>query len=127
MSFERKSQGSFEVTYATVEDMAPALQRELHEAVRRDSRLGRVCILFKVDTMEVPRSVPEFWLGVTRELSPQLCAFAVVSDSLAVRVIASGFGISNRVRRVKVEVKPFTAAQLEEARQWCRQHHPPSA
>lgn len=126
MSFERKSQGYFEVKYARVEDMAPGLQRELHEALRQDSQLGQVCVLFLVETLEVPRSVPEFWLNVTRELAPKLCALAVVSDSLAVRVIASGFGVSNRLRYVKVVVKPFTPAQLEEAREWCRLHHPPS-
>jgi hypothetical protein len=124
VSFERKSQGCFEVKYATVEDMAPGLQRNLREAVRKDTQLGPVCILFKVDTMDVPKAVPEFWLEVTRELSPRLCALAVVSDSLAVRVIASGFGISNRVRQVKVSVKAFTRAQLDEAKSWCREHHP---
>jgi hypothetical protein len=127
VSFERKSQGCFEVKYATVQDMEPATQRELHEAVRKDTKLGRVCIVFKVDTLDVPKSVPEFWLQVTRELSPQLCALAIVSDSLAVRVIASGFGISNRVRKVKVAVKPFTRAQLDEAKQWCREQHPVAA
>ena len=81
---------------------------------------GRTTVLFIVRTLDVPRSVPEFWFTVTQRLAPALCAMAIVSDSLAVRAAASGFSVTNRVRRVKVAVKAFTDAELEAAREWCR-------
>lgn len=111
--------GHFEVVYATDDDMDPAQQQKLLEAIRRGLTAGPVSVLFEVKTLSVPRAVPEFWFSVTRQLAPNLCAMAIVADSLAVRAAASGFSVTNRVRHVKVEVKAFTPSALEQARRWC--------
>lgn len=117
MAFTGKS-GHFEVDYATTEDMDPALQQKLLEAIKRALTEGAVSVLFTVKTLSVPRSVPEFWFSVTKDLAPGLCAMAIVSDSLAVRTAASGFSVTNKMRGVKIAVKSFTPSELEAARRW---------
>ena len=119
MSFARVGRGLFEVSYGSVQDMQPELQRGLLRAIEDELASGPVALLFAVNTLDVPRSVPEFWFTVTRRLAPGLCAMAIVSDSLAVRAAASAFSVTNRVRKVKLEVKAYTVAQAGEARAWC--------
>lgn len=118
MPFTRTG-GHFEVPYAEAADMDPALQSSLLDDLRVALGEGRVSVLFLVKAIDVPRAVPAFWFSVTQQLAPGLCAMAIVSDSLAVRAAASAFSVTNRIRRVKVAVKSFTAAELETARRWC--------
>jgi hypothetical protein len=119
MAFTRKGERHLEVTYAAVADMEPAMQRTLLEALRREVQGGRTSILFVVETLDVPAAVPKFWLEVTKELAPGLCAMAIVSDNLVVRTAASGFSVSNRLRRVPVEVRAYPRNDLHLAEQWC--------
>lgn len=119
MAYERVGGRHFEVSYQTVDDMDPELQASLLTAIERELKSGPVSILFRVNTLDVPREVPEFWLGVTKRLAPGLCAMAIVSDSLAVRAAASGFSVTNRVRRVKVSVKAFKPEDVSGAQAWC--------
>ncbi|MBL8919574.1 MAG: STAS/SEC14 domain-containing protein [Myxococcaceae bacterium] len=114
------SNGHVEVTYGTVEDMAPALQPALLAELERALATGPVSVLFQVHTHEVPRTVPEFWLQVTRRFAPGLCAIAVVSESLAVRTAARVFGISNDLKGVPIAVKAFAPTELASARDWCQ-------
>lgn len=115
----KRDGGCFEVTYAVADDMDPRHQQKLLEALERGLAHGPVSVLFVVHTLSVPREVPEFWFRVTKQLAPKLCAIAVISDSLAVRAAASGFSVSNKVRRVKVNVKAYQGSELEAAREWC--------
>lgn len=117
----RRTAGHVEVEYLSAEDMDPAAQPQLLDAIVRELERSPVSVLFVVNTLDVPRSVPEFWFGVTRQYAPRLCAMAIVSESLAVRASASGFSVTNRVRRVKTAVRSFLPADLELARAWCAQ------
>lgn len=120
MGYTQSAPGHFEVSYANADDMDPSRQPELVAALTHALTRGPVSVLFTVETLNVPASVPEFWLGVTKALAPKLCALAIVSDSLAVRATASGFSVANHVRHVPLEVRAFAAAELETARAWCR-------
>ncbi len=120
MGYERTGPGNFEVRYATVEDMDPKVQAALLQNLEHDLATAPASVLFVVETMSVPRAVPEFWLTVTKRHAPRLCAMAIVSDHLAVRTAASGFSVANRIRNVKLEVKSFHKNELEAARSWCR-------
>lgn len=108
-----------EVTYAAPDEMAPDLQRRLVSRLEQMAERERVSVLFEVKTLDVPLEVPRYWQTVTGRLAPRLCAIAIVSDSLAVRVAGMGFSISTRLRHVPVVVKAFTSGELEVARQWC--------
>lgn len=112
--------GHFEVSYATPEDMAPERQPRLIAELTQALEAGPVSMLFHVHTLDVPASVPAFWLGVTKQLAPRLCALAIVSDSLAVRATASAFSVSNRIRHVPLRVHAFASRELDAARAWCR-------
>lgn len=121
MEFTHDADGHFEVTYTSVEDMNPRRQAEL--LAKLEEQLGKtpVSILFTVEKLAVPRHVPEFWLTVTTRHAPRLCAMAIASDSMAVRAAANFFGVTNAVRRVKVEVQTFSLAERKQGREWCRQ------
>jgi hypothetical protein len=128
MAFERVAAGRFEVTYRDAADMGPEAQRDLLRKLEQDLAKGRATVLFQVQTLSVPHSVPQFWLEVTKRLAPGLCAMAIVSDNLAVRTAASGFSIANKMRGVKLVVKAFHQQELQGARTWCEQTRsaPPS-
>jgi hypothetical protein len=111
--------GHFEVTYQTVEDMAPEGQAALLKALEAELPKHPVSILFLVERIAVPRSVPEFWLTVTSKHAPRLCAMAIVSESMAVRAAANFFAVANTVRRVKVSVQAFPPAERQRAELWC--------
>lgn len=119
MNFVQPTSGHFEVTYGVAGEMQPgaqaALVRELEQAVKTTP----VSVLFRVEVRTVAREVPEFWLGESKRLAPQLCAFAVVADSIAVRAATRAFAITNGFSGVRLEVRPFTPAELETVRRWC--------
>lgn len=119
MSFSRKPGGCFEVIYANVQDMEPAAQQALLEALERETAEHPTSVLFVVDTTEVQPGVPRFWLDVTKKLAPRLCAMAIVSDNLVVRTAASGFSVSNRLRKVQVQVRAWSRSERPHAEAWC--------
>lgn len=121
MEFTHDDDGHFEVTYNSLKDMNPAKQSELLAKLEEQLKKTPVSILFTVEKLAVPRIVPEFWLTVTTRHAPRLCAMAVASDSMAVRAAASFFGVTNAVRRVKIEVQSYTLAERKQARAWCQQ------
>lgn len=122
MGHRQTAPGHFEVTYSTVEDMAPELQPDLLASIERELATSAVTVLFIVESRAVPRTVPEFWLKVTTRHAPRLCALAIVSESIAVRAATSAFAVANSLRSVPLHVKAFTVADLEKARQWCHAH-----
>lgn len=119
MSFSKKAGGCFEVIYAQVQDMDPAAQQSLLEALERETSDRPTSVIFVVETLDVQPTVPKFWLEVTKKLAPRLCAMAIVSDNLVVRTAASGFSVSNRLRRVPVQVRTWPRSDLHLAEQWC--------
>lgn len=106
------------VTYADVGAMAVARQKPL--ITRLEEKRGPVTLVFDVQdsVRSVPMEVPVFWLAVTAREELQLKAFAIVTTHAAVRVAASGFGIANKVRGVKLEVRTFEAVKA--ATEWAR-------
>ena len=74
MSYRRRSNGHYEVQYATAADMLPQAQQDLLKALEQELATRTISVLFLVDTLTVPRSVPEFWLDVTKRMTPSaLC------------------------------------------------------
>ncbi len=121
MSFRTLETGVIEVSYATAEDMAPEAQKALRQAIEGASRTARVALIFRVGRLpKVDPAVPLFWLEVTKNLSPNLCAMAIVSDSIAVRSAARGFGVANALRSIAVDVKAWVHGELDEAMTWLR-------
>jgi hypothetical protein len=121
MSFRVVERGLIFVEYQEQEDLDPLKQGPLIEAVEGCCAQGPVAIVFQVSgARKVDIAVPEMWLKVTTRLSPALCAMAVASSSMVVRVAADAFGISNVLRRIPVVVKSFKDVEL--AALWAREH-----
>ena len=122
MSFRTIGPNVLEITYATAEDMAPENQSALKTTLERLTKNARLALCFQVGRLpKVDAAVPMFWLEITKVLSPNLCAMAIVSDSIAVRSAARGFGVANALRSVAVEVKAWAPAQTDEALTWLRE------
>lgn len=119
MPFTSVEPGVLEVVYQTAADLAPAAQAGLLRALEDQLTRGPVGVGFVVrGVAAVDRSVPAFWLDVTRRRAPRLCALAIASPSLAVRTAARAFAVANSVRGVRVAVAAFAAE--DEARAWLR-------
>ncbi len=116
--FTQPQPGLFIIRYDTVENLAPARQRPLIDAVRKAVARVPVGLVFVLDAKvrAVPMEVPTFWLGVTRELP--LAAMAVVSRSLAVRMATTAFSISNTFQRSAMATESFLDEEV--ALQWIR-------
>jgi hypothetical protein len=112
--------GLISVDYRDEEGLDPTKQGPLVDAVEQQCALGFVAVVFEVTgARRIDVAVPEMWLKVTGRLSPALCAMAVASRSIAVRVAADAFGISNVLRRVPIAVKSFI--ELDAAQRWARE------
>jgi hypothetical protein len=121
-SFEQPSPGFFVIRYQSGDDLAPNAQRALLTALEEASREHELRLLFLVggSILSVDRSVPSWWLGVTARSELRIRKMAIASPSLAVRAAALGFGITNRIRQVKIDVEAFK--DEGEARVWILAH-----
>lgn len=99
--------------------MRPGLQKELVAALEQAVELGPVAVVFTVkQAAGVDRSVPAFWMEVTKRLAPRLCTMAIASPSMVVRTAAHGFSVANKLRRVTMAVSAFESEG--EALTWAR-------
>jgi len=105
--------GVFVVHYKTADDLDPDRQGALVQQVRTLGAASPVVIIFVLDpsVWKIDPKIPSFWLGVTGDKGIKLRGMAIVSASMAVRVAASGFGVTNTLRDVSVAVKAFTEAK----------------
>lgn len=113
VQFVETNVGLFVVHYETPKDMLPAAQSDLVAAVEAAAFAVPVGLVFIVSdaVRTVDMSVPTFWLQLTAREELRLRAFAIVTNSSAVRVAASGFGLANRIRKLKLEVQVFKTQQ----------------
>jgi len=119
MSFAPVEPGVIRVLYDTEADMAPQSQAGLLRALENQLTFGPVGIVFAVPRVAVvDRSVPTFWLDITKRMAPKLCALAIASPSVAVRTAARAFAVANTVRGVGVTVTAFNTE--DEALRWVR-------
>ena len=112
--------GLFHVVYATEADMRPELQKALVDALTAVVATDPAVLVFTVrQASGVDKSVPAYWMDVTKRLAPRLCAMAIASPSMVVRTAAHGFSVANKLRRVSMEVAAFEAEK--DALRWARE------
>ena len=113
--------GVYLVRYPTEAQMQPEAQAEWVALLRREGLHRPVGVVFVLgDAVQlVSTAVPAFWLEVTGALRGQLVAMAMVTSSVMVRAAASGFRLTNVVRRIPLAVRSFE--QEAEALQWVRE------
>ena len=106
------------IRYEEAEELAPARQQRVLGAIREAARLEAVGLIFVVGprVTSVEAAVPKFWLQMTEDTSLRLRAMAIVSGALGVRLAAKGFGVTNLLRSVKIDVQAFT--DVAAARAW---------
>lgn len=107
--FEQHAPGVFLVRYRERDDLAPARQGPLVDALRAASRAGPIGVVFDVGAGVhwVDVSVPTFWLQATADGSVRIRAMAIVTGSLAVELAVSGFALAASIRHQGMEVKTF--------------------
>ncbi|HEY3448535.1 MAG TPA: hypothetical protein VGK67_19420 [Myxococcales bacterium] len=118
--FSEPEPGLFLVAYEDPRNMAPDLQGPLIAAMEKAAARGPIGVCFRVsDSIPVVKlEVPSFWLGITGRSDLQLRAMAIASRSVGVQLAAKGFALSNRIRKIPIEVQTF--ADMEEAHRWVR-------
>lgn len=109
--FELHAPGVFLVRYRERNDLAPANQGPLVQAIREASRSGPVGVVFDVGPAVawVDVSVPMFWLQTTADPRVRIGAMAIVTGSLAVELAVGGFALASSIRRSEMQVKTFPA------------------
>ncbi|MGC4115703.1 MAG: hypothetical protein QM765_14095 [Myxococcales bacterium] len=119
--FSELEPGLFLVMYEDPANMNPNRQGALVAALEKAALRGRTGLCFRVsDTIpRVRLEVPSFWLGITARADLNLCAMAIASRSVGVQMAAKGFGFSNRLRRIPIEVQTFD--DVQQARGWVHQ------
>jgi hypothetical protein len=107
--------------------MDPGRQAALIDAIREESRIFPVAIVFVIDAAvrTVDFAVPSFWLRVSNDPLVRITAMAMVTDSVAVGIAARGFGAANRFRNHPLEVRTFTSEEAAVA--WAKQVPRPAA
>lgn len=119
MSHRLVEPGVIEVLYESAAEMAPPAQEPLQRLIERSLEAGPVALVFRVHRVPVvDAAVPKFWMEMTRQLAPGLCALAITSPSMAVRAAARAFSVMNTLRRVEVDVQAFI--DEDEALAWAR-------
>jgi hypothetical protein len=113
------------VHYERPDDLAPAAQVRLLNAVRDAARHAPVAPLFVVGPAIriVSPDVPGFWLQQVEPL--RIRALAVASQSFAVRIAANSFGVANRAIGRTLAVRAFPDERS--AREWVREPEPAGA
>jgi hypothetical protein len=113
--------GVFLVRYPTETQMQPAAQAEWVATLQREGLQRPVGVVFVLgDAVQfVSTAVPAYWLEVTSAMRGQLVAMAMVTSSVMVRAAASGFRLTNVVRRIPLAVRSFE--QETEALRWVRE------
>jgi hypothetical protein len=119
MAFEELSPGLLLVRYETPAELAPENQSAI--LARLEKRRGRVALAFDVraNISSVPVEVPTFWLTVTGRTELQICAMAIITRAVLVRVAARGFSLANIARGASLEVRTFEEAPP--GLEWCRE------
>jgi hypothetical protein len=109
--FEQHAPGVFLVRYRERNDLAPANQAPLVDAIREASSRGPVGVVFDVGPAVswIDVSVPTFWLRTAADPRVRLGAMAIVTGSLAVELAVGGFALATSVRRASMQVKTFPA------------------
>jgi hypothetical protein len=118
MRFELREPGLLVVEYATGNDLLPAHQGELVEALEREVALGPTCLVCLVspNVKGVDMSATNFWLSITSRLPMR--GLVIVTQSLVVRAAARGFAMANALRKLSVKVEVF--ASEAEALRWAQ-------
>ena len=112
--------GVFLVRYPTEVQMQPAAQKEWVAQLQREGLQRPVGVVFVLGeaVQLVSTAVPAYWLEVTGAMRGQLVAMAMVTSSVMVRAAASGFRLTNTVRRIPLAVRSFE--REPEALSWVR-------
>jgi hypothetical protein len=118
--FEQHAPGVFLVRYRERNDLAPANQDRLVEAIRAASLAGPVGVVFDVGPAVswIDVTVPTFWLQTIADRRVRIGAMAIVTGSLAVELAVGGFALASSLRRSELQVKTFPAQFAAQA--WVR-------